>query len=105
MDANDLSSYKDEFLQSAEKNLQQIMSSLTSLNMSSSNQEAVNTIYIAAHSLKGECFAMGYLSTSTACERIEKLFLQLKDLKQPVSQSLIQSITLSLSSVHASLDS
>src|SRR5438876_813864 len=103
MDSNDFKDYKEVFIQSAQKNLQTLTDSLSKLQLSPSDPGVINTAFIAAHSLRGECFAMGFLSTSSACEKIERLFLQLKNMDGSASPELLSTIGQALPQIQASL--
>ncbi len=105
MDPNDFKDYKDTFILSAQKNLQSLKDALGKLQSTPSDKNSINTAYIAAHSLKGECYAMGFINTSSACEKIEKLFLGLKDTNSSASQALLQTVQKALSEIQASIQS
>lgn len=96
MSTTDFSEFKSLFVATARKHLENIRTALSSLKKNTGDKDAMNNIYIAAHSLKGESLAMGYMTNSAVSQLIEKIFHAAKDgsltLTDPILTTTLQSV-------------
>ena len=105
MSDTDFKAFKGLFIQTARGHLQDIASALRILHSDPDDQEAVYAAYIGLHSLKGECFALGYMSTGTLCQTIEKLFQRMRDHTLTLTPLLLTAITFALARLDESVAS
>lgn len=105
MDTTDIASFKKLFLETARGHILSIRNALTELSSLSDKQEALNQIYIASHSIKGECLAMGYMDTGALAQLIEKISHAAKDGKLALTPELLEGIKKAVDKLLASIDS
>ena len=60
---NDLSFFKDLYIQTANEYLANLQNGIRQLPSNPKNNELINQIYIDVHSLKSQSIAMGYKNT------------------------------------------
>lgn len=70
MSAQDLSEYKDLFIQSAKDHLKALEQQISLINPSENSKEILEEIYRRAHSLKGSSAIMGHSSITQLCSGI-----------------------------------
>lgn len=75
----DLLSYKPLYIQTAREYVGTLISGLHALEKKPDDSEAINSMYIAAHSLASQSFIMSYLGVATLCKHMEGLFKTLKE--------------------------
>lgn len=102
---NDFSEYKNLFLQTAQDYIGQIETALQTLKQNSSDSQAIETIHIAAHSLKSQNLAMGFTSSGNVFLKIEKLFEQLENEKTSIPENLQRDLQLWIQALQGSLES
>ncbi|HZE87144.1 MAG TPA: chemotaxis protein CheA [Methylomirabilota bacterium] len=78
MDDN-LSQYKDLYLQTGKEYLQSLNASLLKLEKKPDDKDTIGEIFRSAHSLKSQSAAMGYLSTGFLCHAVEDVFFEIKE--------------------------
>ena len=66
MSTVDLSKFKTLYNQTALEYVKKLEDTVTLLRTDAANKNAMNEIYIAAHSLKSQSLMMGYLSLAQA---------------------------------------
>jgi chemotaxis protein histidine kinase CheA len=103
MDTNDFGSFKELYLQTAREHIKTLHSVLIVLANHGENTKAIIEAHIAAHSLKGESFAMGNLTTSQVAHVLENLFAKAKSEGMTFSIALTEAIADALMHIDASL--
>lgn len=68
-----LANYKTLYLQTAKEYVDKMSTSLDQLLDDVSNNEALNNLHIASHSLKSQSQVMGFMDVANICLSIEKL--------------------------------
>ena len=101
---NDLSAYKESFLQSAKKHIDDAEHNLNLLRTNKETSEIINELYLHLHSLKGECNVMGYNETGLKCEQI-LLILKSEQEKPTTSRHLILSLKIPIETIKKELNS
>lgn len=86
--ADDLSQYKDLFVQTGKEYLQSLNASLLKLEKDPGDKEAVAEVFRSAHSLKGQSAAMGYEKTGYLCHAVEDVFFEIKEGRFKVTPEL-----------------
>jgi len=86
MQSNDLTKYKDLYLQTAQQYLQTYTSNLTAYMSNQTMQEAINQMFISIHSIKSQSLVMGYTELGNYCKEIEQRLREIKDRSQPITQ-------------------
>ena len=76
--ADDLSQYKDLYLQTSREYLQSLNTALLKLEKAPTDGEAIEEIFRSAHTLKSQSSAMGYINTGYLCHTIEDVFYEIK---------------------------
>lgn len=100
----DLTAYKDLFLQTAQDYATQIRNAVKELSANPADHSAVESIHIAAHSLKSQNLAMGYATNGNMFLVIEKTFARLLDEKKPVSNELQHALIECINKYESSLE-
>lgn len=92
MNPKDIAFYKELFLKTAKEYLESLDQNLSLLNNDPNNKEAIETSYIAFHSLGSQNAAMGYRSTSSLCRMNEYILLKVKEGKISISLQIIDEL-------------
>ena len=103
MSTVDLSKFKTLYNQTALEYVKKLEDTVTLLRTDAANKNAMNEIYIAAHSLKSQSLMMGYLSLAQASLLIERFFHALREGAQPISTEGIDAVSELAQSVRSSL--
>ncbi len=74
MSGNDLSKYRDMFVQEANEHIQNLNQALLQLEQNPENKECLDSAFRSAHTLKGMAATMGYEQIRQICRAIEDLF-------------------------------
>jgi two-component system, chemotaxis family, sensor kinase CheA len=82
----EITRYKTLFLQTAWDYLRNLDNSLIALKANPEYHEAQESLYISAHSLKGQSQVMNYPGISKLCHDLEVVFRDVKDGKRILSQ-------------------
>ncbi len=101
----DLSSFKGLYLQTAREYIKKIAQNLEILSKHPGNLDAINTIYISAHSLGTQSTLTGYKNVESVCGVIEQIFLKIKEGKADISQELLTALKHSLPKLTNCIDS
>ena len=91
--------YREQFLAEAEENLAELEDALLSLEATPGHAETLNTVFRAAHTLKGASASLSALRATRACAEIERAA---KTNGLGLSE-LAKSLKLELRSAHASM--
>ncbi len=103
--SEDITQYKDLFLETAKKYLATLNDELLVLEKTPGSEEAVASIFRAAHSLKGQSAAMGYDQIGYLCHVIEDIFYAIKEKTRELDSKLADLIFRALDSLTASVES
>ena len=79
MNSDEVAQYKDLFVTTAKKYLETLNTELLKLEKEPTSKEAINEIFRAAHSLKGQSAAMGFKETGYLCHVVEDVFYEIKE--------------------------
>ncbi len=104
MNANDLSEFKQLFIDTARKQIEKMTQALSSLEKNQSDTGAMNILYIAAHSLKGESLALGYMTNASVSQLVEKIFHGAKDGQLTVTNELLSAVCMVVNKLSESID-
>lgn len=100
----DLSSFKNLFLKTAHEYLENLKTGFAALSSDPSNKEIIGEVYISAHSLKSQSWAMGYTQTAALCSIIEMTLREIKEGKKIISKDLLTSLLTALEPLERSID-
>lgn len=100
-----LSDYKNLYLQTARKYIADLNTSLTALEADTTKKEAIETVYISAHSLKSQSQIMTYVKTGALSGTIETLFRSIHEGTKQLNTDMITKSKEAVSQIAASVDS
>lgn len=100
-----VSAYKDAYLQAAYENIGLMSDTVEQLLENPSNSEALTTLFIKSHSLKGQSMTMGFSGIAKSALVIERYTRPLKDANQPVNKDFLPTIKNAIEQMKKSLDS
>ncbi len=75
----DMSQYRELFLSESREHLQGLNDLVLALERSPSDQDAINSLFRAAHSLKGMAASMGYNSIAELAHKMEDLMFRVRE--------------------------
>lgn len=104
MDKTKISDFKALFITTARKHIETIRLSLDVLQKNFFDFEAINRIYIASHSFKGESLAMGYMTNASIAQLIERIFHAAKDRKLVLNPQILTAVLRSVAKLSESVD-
>jgi chemotaxis protein histidine kinase CheA len=81
MPNDDLSQYKDLYIKTANEYIAKINKSISFLSDPAQLAGAVDELYIAIHSLKGQSNVMGYETAGTLCADVQEKLRIIKETK------------------------
>lgn len=88
----DFSSFKGLYLETARDYIKKLRQNLEVLLVQPDNYDAINTIYIAAHSLGSQGTLVGYKNIESVCSTIERIFKKIKEGNLKISQELLTAL-------------
>lgn len=89
MSSFDMSQYMDLFLEEAEEQLQTLDEGIIMLEQDRNNQELLNRIFRAAHTLKGSSASMGFTKIATLTHNMETVLDRFRNGELEVSQQVV----------------
>lgn len=101
----DLASYKPLYLKTAREYNEKIKSAVALLQQNDNDTAAIESIYIAAHSLKSQSTIMSYQETGELCSIIESVFRLYKNNPQQVNHDIIKYVSEAAELIARELDS
>lgn len=101
----DLSQFHATFLEESFEGLQVMESSLLNMNAGETDDETINNIFRAAHSIKGGSSTFGFDNVASFTHLLETLLDELRSGKRAVTQELINLLLESVDCVRAMLSS
>ncbi len=104
MQNNNLVQYKQLYLETARQYLGKIETDLKRLKIDDPGQVLVNELYMSAHSLGSQNFAMGYNSTAKLCKVIESFLASKRLEKNPIPIEKINTMLESVKWIRDSVD-
>ena len=90
--AIDVTQFHQAFFEESLEGLDLMESALLSLDMGAPDMEAVNTIFRAAHSIKGGSGTFGFNAVADFTHVLETLLDEMRDGKRQVSQELVDAV-------------
>ena len=102
---NSVSKFLAFFLQSAKTHILFMKSSTPRLLHDTSLKGVVVDLHRSAHSLKGECLAMGYATTGELAHMLELVFYEVKQGTRIVSDALLTEVSACIEKLESSLHS
>lgn len=93
MSTVDPAKYKPLYLKTAAEYLRKMQRSLNILQKSSSDPEAIDDMYISAHSIKSQSTAMGYIQAESLGSALEFLFLETKEKRIVLTKSILTGVS------------
>lgn len=103
--SEDLSEYKDLYLQTSREYLQSLNENLLKLEKNPSDPAAIDEIFRSAHSLKSQSAAMGYEKTGYLCHTVEDVFYEIKEGRLTPAAELADSLFKAFDNLTNSIDS
>ena len=100
-----LSDYKNLYLQTARKYIADLQASLTALETDTTKKEAIETVYISAHSLKSQSQIMTYVKTGALSGTIEALFRTVHEGTKQLNTDMLGKSKEAVAQIAASVDS
>ncbi len=100
----DLSSYKNLYIQTSRKYLLDMKNALDMLKSDKAKLEAINSMYISAHSLKSQSQIMTYATTGALCGTIEFLFRDIREGKIKITDETVLHLTNALQKLSDSIN-
>ena len=88
----DVSQYLEIFIEETKEHLQSLNEHLLVLEKEPDNQETINEIFRAAHSLKGMSGTMGYKRMQRLTHDMENVFSEIRNGKMKVSSELVDTL-------------
>lgn len=88
----DLSAYLGVFLDEVDEQLQTLDTEILRLEQDPSNEETIQNIFRAAHTLKGSSASMGFEKLKELTHYLESIFEQIREHKKTVTPDLINEI-------------
>ncbi|WP_258360084.1 chemotaxis protein CheA [Moorella sulfitireducens] len=101
----DMAQYLGVFLDEAEEQLQLLDEAIVKLEQTPDDLDLLNTIFRAAHTLKGSSASMGFNRVATLTHRMENILELLRQGKIPVSREIIDILLASLDRLRLIKDS
>ena len=101
----DISSYKKLYLETAKEYCNMLSSNYDKLSLSGFDKDALNNMYISAHSLKSQSQAMGYIKMETLSGMIEKAIKDVIDNNKRLSGELLNILKETINNIQQSLKS
>ena len=96
--------YKSLFVQTAQEYVTALQKNLSLFVTDASNKEAINGIFVAAHSLTSQSLLMGYTQTGNFVSLIEKIFRAKKDnASYEIGSALVELIQKGVEKIDASI--
>jgi two-component system chemotaxis sensor kinase CheA len=102
--SSDMGQYRDLFVETAKKYLVTLNDELLNLEKKPDDEQSVDAIFRAAHSLKGQSSAMGYDKTGYLCHVIEDVFFEVKEKRRKMDPTLADLLFKSLDTLTKSID-
>ena len=103
MDPKNQQFYKDLFISTARDYLKSIEESLSLIKNDSSNQEVIEKLHIAFHSLGSQSLVMGFATTGAFCRKNEAILSEIRKNQSPLNQPLIEELSKSKQIIEASI--
>ncbi len=88
MSADDLSKYREMFVQEAREHVQNMNKALLALEKDHTSKEHLDSAFRAAHTIKGMAATMGYEQIRQVCKTIEELFDKLRKNEKELSPNM-----------------
>lgn len=87
----DLSAYKELYVKTAREYITKMRDSLPRLKNQPDSKEIIETIFISAHSVKGQSQVMGYQQTGSLSSMIEMTYRAAKEGQKTITPTIIES--------------
>lgn len=100
----DVSQYLDIFIDETREHLQSLSDQIMILENEPENEDTINEIFRAAHSLKGMAGTMGYKRMQNLTHKMEDAFSEVRSGKMKVTSSLIDTLFQSLDALEEYLN-
>ena len=100
----DVSQYLGVFLDEAKEHLQTLNDSIMQLEQDPNNEDCINEIFRAAHSMKGMAGTMGYKRMQQLTHDIEDVFSDIRNGTLKVNGNIIDTLFQCLDAVQAYVD-
>ena len=101
----DFSPYKGLYLKTAREYIDKLKQNVEILLNQPDNMDAINTIYISAHSLGSQSTLTNYKNMEGVCGVIEHIFLKIKEGNLKISEDLLTALKDSVTGLTNCVDS
>ncbi|HSW88734.1 MAG TPA: Hpt domain-containing protein [Candidatus Saccharimonadales bacterium] len=105
MSSIDLSDYEALYIRTAYEYLDALQAGIIVLGTTKNNQEAIDTMYRSAHSLKSQSALMGYKNTASLNEFIEHTLKSIKDGKFTFTEKVFLELKTAIQKIEKSINS
>jgi len=102
---DDQAKYKSLYLQTARQYVTELKDSLNQLGTGNGNDEVVESLHRAAHSLGSQSAMMSYDSMRTISSILEKIFKAKREKKIDISDALLADLVTAVNEMEKCLDS
>ena len=96
--------YIEEFIADAKEQIENLNNSILVLEKNQSDKEAIDVIFRAAHTLKGNSATMGFMSIKEMMHKLENVFDEVRNNKVKVNSDLIDLVFECIDEVEAMVD-
>lgn len=100
----DLAYYKNLFIETSKKDIEDTRNNLKELSLNPQNTELIEALFIQFHTLKGRSLSVGYSQTGELAHRIETIFRNAKESGTIVSQDLVDKSLTGLDKLQKSIE-
>ena len=100
----DVSQYLEIFIEESKEHLQSLSEQLLILENEPENQDTINEIFRAAHSLKGMAGTMGYKRMQNLTHNMENVFSEVRSGKMKTTPNLVDTLFQCLDALETYVD-
>lgn len=101
----DVAAYKSLYLQTAKENLAGIIAGITVLEKNPQDTNAIESVFIKSHSLKGQSMTMGYTGIAKTALAIERYMRSIRDEHRVISWEVLQVLRIGAEKIGESIAS
>lgn len=103
--AIDLAQFKSLYLSTSREQLAKLIQALSNLQKNPKDPEAIKEIYMNVHTIASKSNIMGYTNIGTLCRTIEKIFYDIKNGVNQVSNELLNTLLFCFTDLQTAINS
>ena len=92
MTDDDKKKYKNLFVDTARDYIKEIDDNISLLRKDPNDENVIKKMHIAAHSVKAQCFMIGYPSLGYFCAAVEKIMREKQEGKLQINTNMLDSV-------------